>query len=268
DGIGDACDPIDNDPDRDGIFTATDNCPITPNPIQSDVDRDGIGDACDPVDDDPDRDGIFTATDNCSGVWNPEQFDTDGNGLGDECDPWDDVWIGHWARPAVDDVYAAGISLGCGLSPLRFCPDANVTRAEMAAFLIRGMGHDDHSASEPAGFTDVDGISWYADYVDHLAEHGVTTGCSADPLRFCPNRSVTRAEVAAFLAKALGHDLTSIEYTGRFIDVADGDWYMPAVEHLAAIGIINGYPDGSFDPSAPISRAEMAALLQRSFLTP
>ena len=138
----------------------------------------------------------------------------------------------------------------------------------MAAFLIRAMGHDDHSASGSAGFTDVDGISWYADYVDHLAELGVTTGCSPDPLRFCPNRSVTRAEVAEFLAKALGHDLISTEFTGRFTDVADGDWFMPAVEHLAVMGIINGYPDGSFEPSAPISRVEMAALLQRSFLTP
>lgn len=87
DGIGDACDPVDDrDPDGDGDL-GPDNCPGVSNPDQADLDQDGIGDACDP---DADGDGVNDGIDNCAGVANPGQEDSDGDGIGDACDPVDD----------------------------------------------------------------------------------------------------------------------------------------------------------------------------------
>ena len=90
DGIGDACDLIDNDSDTDGdgIADNMDNCPTNANPGQEDTDGDGIGDACDLInnDNDYDGDGIADSIDNCPTNANPGQEDTDGDGIGDACD--------------------------------------------------------------------------------------------------------------------------------------------------------------------------------------
>ncbi len=92
DGIGDACDPIDDDDiDGDGIDNPDDNCPAVSNLGQTDEDGDGIGDACDPIDDDDiDGDGIDNPDDNCPAVLNPGQSDVDGDGAGDACDERND----------------------------------------------------------------------------------------------------------------------------------------------------------------------------------
>ena len=100
----------------------------------------------------------------------------------------------------IDTLPAAGITVGCSTEPLRYCPHNPVTRAQMATFLTRAL---DLPPAEPAGFADVDPGSTHAAGIDALAAAGITVGCSTEPLRYCPDSPVTRAQMATFLTRAL-----------------------------------------------------------------
>ncbi len=77
------------DQDQDGINDDQDNCKLTFNPDQADVDQDGIGDKCDPFID-SDQDKVADSQDNCPEIFNPNQADKDSDGIGDACDKVDD----------------------------------------------------------------------------------------------------------------------------------------------------------------------------------
>ena len=112
-----------------------------------------------------------------------------------------------WSRHV--EVFAeAGITMGCATHPRRYCPHENVTRAQMASFLVRTFDLD---PAVSAGFVDV-GTNAHAANVDSLFASGITAGCGTGPLRYCPDQSVTKAQMATFLARAL--DL-ALDLVGR-----------------------------------------------------
>jgi len=76
-----------------------------------------------------------------------------------------------------------------------------------------------------------------------------------------PDKQITRAETATIFYRLLKTQGTAPG--GSFSDVKDSDWFAVAVNYLASIGIIEGYPDGTFKPSQPITRAEFAAMASR-----
>ncbi|MBR4074057.1 MAG: S-layer homology domain-containing protein, partial [Firmicutes bacterium] len=88
-------------------------------------------------------------------------------------------------------------------------------------------------------------------------------------IEFRPEGDITRAEVAVVFYRLLNDKYTiykvgdPYEAKGIFTDVATGDWFAMQVEVLADLGIVAGYPDGSFDPWAPITRAEFATMAFR-----
>lgn len=92
---------------------------------------------------------------------------------------------------SINRLAAAGISTGCGGG--RYCPNAPVTRGEMAAYLDRAVGF---APTSEDFFTD-DGSSMFEISINRLAAAGIASGCT--PTTFCPNLSVTRGETAAFL---------------------------------------------------------------------
>ncbi|VAW07292.1 T1SS secreted agglutinin RTX, partial [hydrothermal vent metagenome] len=96
---------------------------------------------------------------------------------------------------------AAGITKGCNPPTNdRFCPDDPVTRGQMAAFLVRALVLTDDGGGN--SFIDDDGSMFEAD-IAKLAAAGVTKGCNPPTNdRFCPDDSVTRGQMAAFLNRA------------------------------------------------------------------
>lgn len=100
-------------------------------------------------------------------------------------------------RRAVNALGAAGIATGAGDG--RYRPQAAVTRGQMATFLARAFALP---AVDADHFADLAG-SVHREAIVTVAEHGVAAGC--DPTRFCPDAPVTRAQMASFLARAIGY---------------------------------------------------------------
>ena len=118
---------------------------------------------------------------------------------------FEDVLAGYWAAGWIEQFYQDGITTGCSNSPLKYCPENAVSRAEMAILLLRAKYGRSYSPPKVAGlFSDVSSGYWAADWVEQLYADGITTGCGNDPLKFCPDASVTRAEMAAFLVRTFG----------------------------------------------------------------
>jgi hypothetical protein len=146
----------------------------------------------------------------------------------------------------------------------KFCPRSNVTREQMAAFLVRAL---DLTQNTHSGFTDVPADSTFADDIGKLATAGVTRGCNPPANdRFCPKDNVSREQMAAFLTRAL--DLTANEHPG-FDDVPRPSTFVNDIGVLATAGITRGCnpPTNSrYCPKDPVTRGEMAAFLDRAGL--
>ena len=121
---------------------------------------------------------------------------------------FDDVPAGAWYAGAVESIAAAGITAGCHHDPPLYCPAKAVTRAQMALFLQRAFDLPDAAVSEPS-FRDVGEDHYAYEAVEAIAAAGITAGCHHDPPLYCGTRPVTRAQMAAFLSRALQRSSTS-----------------------------------------------------------
>ena len=113
-----------------------------------------------------------------------------------------DVPLDHWARHWIETLHGRGVT-GCGTAPARYCPDAAVTRAEMAVFLLRaeeGVAFAPPTCGTPP-FADVPCADGFAAWIAELARRGVAAGCGAG--RYCSDRPVSRQEMAVLLLKVL-----------------------------------------------------------------
>jgi len=111
----------------------------------------------------------------------------------------------EWQEAWVDQFYLDGITTSCGTSPLRYCPENPVTRAAMAVFILRakyGSSYTPPPASHYFADMPVAGKEWMEPWVDELYRQGVTTGCGTGPLIYCPESSVKRQAMAAFIVRA------------------------------------------------------------------
>jgi len=128
--------------------------------------------------------------------WAPQTTATPGH-------DFDDVPADHVFAEDIAWLAESGITRGCNPPDnTNFCPNDNVTRGQMAAFLVRALGYTDDGGGD---LFDDDNDSIFEGDIDRLATAGVTRGCNPpDNTHFCPNDYVTRGQMAAFLHRALG----------------------------------------------------------------
>ena len=157
---------------------------------------------------------------------------------------------------------AGGYTDGCN-PPLNtlFCPDAHVTRGQMAAFLHRTLDGVVEPSGAPIDFTDDDDSTFVED-IAWLSSTGITKGCTAT--EYCPERPVTRGEMAAFLVRALGY---SDDGGGDLFVDDDESLFESDIDRFATAGVTRGCNppvNNRFCPGSNVTRGQMAAFLHRA----
>jgi len=180
-----------------------------------------------------------------------------------------DVQTNYWAWSQIQAIYDAGVTGGC--SATSYCPESPVTRTQMAIFLEKGMKGASFSPAPALGtiFSDVPAAYWAAAWIEQLASDGITSGCGGG--LYCPGSAVTRAQMAVFLLKAkygAGYAPPPLGSGTGFNDVPTDHWAAAWIKQLAAEGITGGCGAGIYCPNKPVTRAQMAVFLQRTFNLP
>jgi hypothetical protein len=104
----------------------------------------------------------------------------------------------------IDRMAVLNITLGCTPDHLLYCPADPVKRDQMSAFILRGLGEFNPPTPGSQRFSDVPPSNVFYNFIDRMAVLNITLGCTPDHLMYCPNDSVTRAQMASFLVRAFG----------------------------------------------------------------
>jgi hypothetical protein len=176
-----------------------------------------------------------------------------------------DVPGGHPNHRFVEALVRRHVTGGCGAG--NYCPDAPVTREQMAVFLLTAkepLGYVPPPCTAPV-FGDVPCSSPFARWVNELAGRGITGGCGGG--NYCPGAPVSREQMAVFL-------LTALEPPGylpppcvapAFGDVPCSSPFARWVNELVARGITGGCGGGNYCPLAPVTRGQMSVFLTLTF---
>jgi hypothetical protein len=178
---------------------------------------------------------------------------------------------GHWAEHDINLMAAKGIAGGYPDGTFR--PNANVTRAQFAALLIRTLGITEQAA-KGGRFTDVTAQAWYAGAVETAAAAGLVGGYPDGG--FAPNANITRQELAAMVTRGLAYqgkdvklDAAEVEaILARFGDQARiSPWARTVAAVAADQDIVRGRADNTFAPRENATRAEAIVMLKRMSAT-
>jgi hypothetical protein len=145
-----------------------------------------------------------------------------------------------------------------------FMPNNNVTRADMAEFIINGLYGESFIYSSTPYFSDVPADHASFKYIQKMYEEGITTGCGGN--NYCPDGSVNRAQMAVFIIRALYGE--GFEHTGApyFADVSSRHWAFGHIQRMKDDGITGGCSETEYCPAMAVTRAQMAVFLGRAFL--
>ncbi|MCP4538979.1 MAG: peptidoglycan DD-metalloendopeptidase family protein [Chloroflexi bacterium] len=203
----------------------------------------------------------------------------------------EDVPPDFWARPHIEAIYDAGLSIGCDdeHTGRLYCPMSDTLRVQAGIFMLRAKHY--YETGEPGInypldpcteqiFDDVPITDPHCPEINDLYYEGITQGSTqcepGDPVGyyFCPDLPVNRTQTALFILRTLeGANVEdNLPYAlGIFEDVPpNDDPHAAAIEEFYWRGITNGSPDCgdgfNYCPSDTVSRAHIAALLNRAFI--
>lgn len=169
---------------------------------------------------------------------------------------------GNTHEGSIEAIFAAGLTTGCDDRGIRFCPQHNVTRGQLAAFLARALHLP---ASSEDHFTDDNGSLFEGD-INKVAAAGITRGCNPPAnTHFCPDQPVTRAEMATLLVRGFP-DRVPETAPDAFSD-DDAVVHEENINRLAAAKITLGCDPPAnthYCPGESVSRAQMASFLTRA----
>jgi len=163
----------------------------------------------------------------------------------------------QWAEEAILALASKGVI--AGKSANAFAPGDSITRAEFVKILVGALAIPESSGEQ---YSDVPASHWAAPYVYAAVEAGIVNGIS--PSEFCPDKTITRQEMAAMCMRALAYKQVTLDSKKpiQFKDQAEiAGFAQEAVEKLSSAGIINGRGDGAFAPLANMTRAEGAKIV-------
>jgi hypothetical protein len=182
--------------------------------------------------------------------------------------------IGHWAKNYIEALYRKGIVKGKDNGI--FAPNDKLTRAEFIKIALKAANIDVPNADDiqSAPFRDSPLDAWFTPYLAKAKELGLIKGYQDNS--FFPGKFIDRAEAIQILISALGFDLTPKKnevpaaQAKQFRDLIVGQWYYDTIDFalrnklVDGPHIVNGVLSKTFDPSRPITRAEMAKLTMKA----
>ena len=168
--------------------------------------------------------------------------------------------------PFIENLFHNGVTGGCAGGG--YCPTNNVTRAQMAVFLLKSRWGASFLPAPATGtaFPDVPASNPFARWIEELAREGVTGGCGGG--LYCPDNPVTRQQMAVFLLKTLnGSTYLPDPCAGDFDDVPCPSQFADWIEDLAGRSITGGcsVTPPLYCPTNSVLRQQMAAFLVKTF---
>jgi probable HAF family extracellular repeat protein len=173
---------------------------------------------------------------------------------------FNDVSPSSYYASAVDLFAQYGITAGCGNND--FCPDQNVTRAQMAVFIITAIfGSNSFKYSAAPHFADVGTSDFGFKFIQAMYELGITAGCGGG--NYCPNDPVTRDSMAVFIIVARFGAGAGFTYptTPNFTDEPASDSAFKFVQRMKLDGITGGCTATTYCPTAAVTRGQMAVFM-------
>lgn len=165
-----------------------------------------------------------------------------------------------WSREAM--VFAVENGILAGDQNHRLNPEKNITRAEMAAVLVRMLAAS--GSADLSAFKDVSAADWFYAELSAAYAAGIFSGTSAS--KMAPNAFLTREQAIVVLTRAFGIADTDRTFYTKFSDAKQISSYArDAVSAMAKQGLLSGYADGGVHPQSNITRAEIAQLIYNLF---
>lgn len=171
---------------------------------------------------------------------------------------FDDLSEADWAAEAVKVLKERKIIDGKEAN--KFCPNDNITREEFTKIIVELFGFE--NKDDASEFSDVEDGTWYSKYISIASSNGIISGMGDGT--FGIGEDITRQDMVVIIMNAIKSKGIEVdaEEAKVFTDTAEiADYAVEVVDLISGLGIIGGYPDGSFGPLNNATRAETAKII-------